>query len=116
MDKLRNAKREKTNRNLDGMVRRMDYPFNTKILECPLPPKFHLSQLESFDGLKDPLDHITTFKMTLSLQQTLNEILSRSFPNPIKGVVRVWFSKLVASSIDNFEQLGNSFVCHFIGG
>nr|XP_023895515.1 uncharacterized protein LOC112007405 [Quercus suber] len=28
----------------------------------------------------------------------------------------MWFSKLATSSIDNFEQLGNSFVCHFIGG
>ena len=28
----------------------------------------------------------------------------------------MWFSKLATSSIDNFEQLGNSFVRHFVGG
>ena len=89
MDELRNAMREKTGQNLDGMVRRMDSPFTTKVLKCPLPPKFRLPQLESFDGLKDPLDHITTFETTLSLQQPPNEILCCSFPTTLKGVVRV---------------------------
>lgn len=42
MDKLRNAMREKTERNLDGIVRRKDSPFTTKFLECPLPLKFCL--------------------------------------------------------------------------
>ena len=74
------------------------------------------AQLESFDGLKDLLDHIITFKTILSLQQPLNEILSCSFPTTLKGATRVWFSKLAMLSIDNFEQLGNSFVHHFVGG
>ena len=67
MDELRNVMREKTDRNLDQMVRRTDSPFIAKVLECSLAPKFHLPQLESFDGLKDLLDRITTFKTTLSL-------------------------------------------------
>ena len=54
MDKLRNVMREKTDRNLDGMVRRTNSPFTTKVLECPMPPKFCPPQLKSFDGLKDP--------------------------------------------------------------
>ena len=51
MDKLRNEMREKTNKNLDGMVRRIDSPFTIKVLKCPLSPKFHLPQLKSFDDL-----------------------------------------------------------------
>ena len=50
MDKLRSAIREKTDRNLDGMVRRTNLPFTTRVLECPMPSKFHLPQLESFYG------------------------------------------------------------------
>ena len=46
----------------------MDSPFIMRVLECPMPLKFRLPQLKSFDGLKDPLDHITTFKTTLGLQ------------------------------------------------
>ena len=114
MDELKNAMKEKTDKNLDGMVKGTDSPFTSKVMECPLSPKFCLPQLESFDGLKDPLDHITTFKMTLSLLQTPDKILCRSFPTILKGVARVWFSKLAQSSIDDFEQFSNSFVHHFI--
>ena len=34
------AIREKTDRNLDGMVRRTNSPFTMKVLECPMPSKF----------------------------------------------------------------------------
>lgn len=89
MDELKNAMKEKTGKNLDGMAKKKDFSFTTRVLECPLPPKFRLPQLESFDGLREPLNHITTFKMTLSLQQTLDEILYRSFPTTLKEVARV---------------------------
>lgn len=116
MDELKNIMKEKTDKNLDGMVKRINSLFTFKVLGCPLLSKFHLPQLRSFNGLRDPLDHITTFKMTLSLQQTPDEILCRSFPTTLKGAVRVWFIKLSRSSIDDFEQLSNSFVRHFVGG
>lgn len=68
MDELKNAMKEKIEKNLDERVKRTDSPFTARVLKCPLSLKFHLPQLESFNGLRDPLDHITTFKMTLSLQ------------------------------------------------
>ncbi|XP_050273178.1 uncharacterized protein LOC126716194 [Quercus robur] len=54
--------------------------------------------------------------MTLGLQQPPDEILCRSFPTTLKGAAREWFTKLPTSSIDNFEQLSNTFLHHFIGG
>ena len=116
MDELRNALKEKTNQSLDRMVRKTDSPFTTAVLECPMPSKFHLPQLEPFDGLKDPLDHLNTFKTTLDLQQPPDKILCRSFPTTLKGAAREWFTKLPTLSINNFEQLGNSFLRHFVGG
>ena len=95
MDELKNAMKGKTTKNLDGMVRRTNFPFTQQVLDHPLPPKFPLPQLELYDGLNDPLGHITTFKMTLSLQLTLDEIMCRSFLTTLKGATRVWFSKLV---------------------
>ena len=68
MDDLRNEIKEKTDWSLDRMVRRRDSPFTMAVLECSVPSKFRLPQLEPFDGLKDPLDHLNTFKMTLGLQ------------------------------------------------
>lgn len=58
-DELTNAMKEKMGKILDRMVKRTDSFFTTKVLECPLLPKFYLPQLKSFDGLKDLLDHIT---------------------------------------------------------
>ena len=58
-DELTNAMKEKIGKILDRMVKRTDSFFTTKVLECPLLPKFYLPQLKSFDGLKDLLDHIT---------------------------------------------------------
>ena len=45
MDDLRNVMREKTNWNLDKMVKRTDSPLSAKVLECPLPSKFCLHNL-----------------------------------------------------------------------
>ena len=103
MDKLRNAIKGKTDQSLDRMVRMMDSPFTTAVLECLVPSKFHLPQLKPFDGLKDPMDHLNTFKMTPGLQQSLNKILCCSFPTTLKGTAKEWFMKLPTSSIDSFE-------------
>ena len=116
MDKLRNAIRAKTNRSLDRMVRTTYSAFTTTVLECPVPSLFHLPQLKSFDELKDPLDHLNTFKITLDLQQPPDEILCHSFLTTLKRAAREWFTKLPTSSIDSFEQLSSAFLCHFIGG
>ena len=67
MDELRNAIRGKTDRSLDRMVRATHLPFTLPILECPMLSKFRLPQLELFDRLKGPQDHLNTFKMTLGL-------------------------------------------------
>nr|XP_023888115.1 uncharacterized protein LOC112000248 [Quercus suber] len=116
MDELRNAIKEKMEWSVDRMVKATDSPFTTAVLECPVPTKFRLPQIESFDGLKDPQNHLNTFKTTLGLQQPPDEILCHSFPTTLKGAAREWFTKLPTSSIDNFDQLSNAFLRHFIGG
>ena len=116
MDELRSAIKEKTERTVDRLVRATDSPFTAAVLECLMPSKFWLPQLEPFDRLKDPQDHLNTFKTTLGLQQPPDEILCRSFPTTLKGAAREWFTKLPTSSIDDFEQLSNAFLRHFIGG
>ncbi|XP_050289587.1 uncharacterized protein LOC126727707 [Quercus robur] len=115
MNELRNAIKGKTDQSLDRIVRKTDSPFTVAIQECLVPSKFRLPQLEPFDMLKDPLDHLNTFKTTLGLQQPPDEILCRSFPTTFKGATREWFNKLPTSSIDNFEQLSSYFVRHFVG-
>ncbi|XP_075674884.1 uncharacterized protein LOC142644090 [Castanea sativa] len=116
IDELRSAIWEKTDQSLERMARRIDSPFTTAVQECLMPSKFCLPQLEQFNGLKDLLDHLNTFKTTLGLQQPLDEILCHSFPTTLKEVAREWFTKLPTSSINSFEQWGNSFLPHFVNG
>ena len=42
MDELGNAVKDKAVENMDEMIRRIDSPFTTKVLNRPLPPKFCL--------------------------------------------------------------------------
>ena len=88
MDELRKAIKGKTDQSLERIVKKTDSPFTMAIQECPVPSKFRLPQLEPFDRLKNPLDHLNTFRTTLGLQQPLNEILCRSFPTTLKGATR----------------------------
>ena len=67
MDKLKSTVKDKAVENLDEMIRRIDSPFTTEVLNHPLPPKFYLPQLESYDGSKDLLDHIESFKTLMLL-------------------------------------------------
>ena len=53
MNELRSAIKEKTNWRLDRLVRATDSPFTIAVLECLVPSKFRLPQLEPFDRLKD---------------------------------------------------------------
>ena len=93
-DELRNATKGKADQSLDRIVRKTDSPFSIAVQECLVPSKFCLPQLEPFDGLKDPLDHQNTFKMTLGVQQPLDEILCHSFPTTLKRATKEWFTKL----------------------
>ena len=67
LNEVNNIMKGKTAMNLDGMIKRTDSPFTASVLECLLPPKFHLPKLEVYDGINDPLDHKGAFKTILSL-------------------------------------------------
>ena len=101
---------------LVDLVNRTDSPFITSVNSFPLPQKFHMPQIESYDGVKDPLDHLETFKTLMHLLGVLDEIMCRAFLMTLKGPARVWFSRLTPSSINTFKELSAQFTSHFIGG
>nr|XP_023911018.1 uncharacterized protein LOC112022630 [Quercus suber] len=103
-DELRTTMKEKTERSVDRLVKVTDSPFTPAVLECPVPSKFRLPQLEPFDGLKDPQDHLNTFKTTLGLQQPPDEILCRSFPTTLKGAARQGERETLRSYVKRFTR------------
>ena len=67
MDLMMNALRRRVSSDLDNLVHQTDSPFNTSINSFPLPPKFRIPQVENYDGNKDPLDHLESFKTLMHL-------------------------------------------------
>ena len=70
---------------VEDLVHRTDSPFVAFINAHPLPPKFKMPSLDSYDGAWDPFDHITTFKTTMHLQGVSDEIMCKVFPTTLKG-------------------------------
>ena len=116
MDLMMNALKGWVSNDLDNLVHRIDSPFTTSINSFPLPQNFRMPQIESYDGAKDPLNYLKTFKTLMHLQGIADEIMCRVFPTTLKGSARIWFSRLTPNSISTFKELSAQFTSHFIGG
>ena len=121
MDQMRKAmdqmKENMRRANLvDDLVHRIDSLFVASINSHPLPSKFKMPSLDLYDGMRDPCDHIATFKTTMHLQGILDKIMCRVFPTTLKGPARVWFSKIPPNTVSSFEEFSKLFVNNFIGG
>ena len=114
MDKMRESIRRVNL--VDDLVHQTNSPFTTSINDHPLPPKFKMPSLDSYDGTRNPFDHITTFKTTMYLQGVSDEIMCKVFPTTLKGPTRVWFNKIPSNIVNSFEELSKLFVNNFIGG
>ena len=101
MEVMMNALKGRVSRDLDDLVNRTDSSFTTFVNCFPLPHKFHMPHIDSYDGVKDPLDHLETIKTLMHLQGVANEIMCRAFPTTLKGA---------------FKELNAQFTSHFIGG
>ena len=67
MDLMMNTLKGWVSSDLDDLVYRTDSPFTTSVNSFPLPQKFHMPHIESYDRAKDPLDHLETFKTLMHL-------------------------------------------------
>ena len=116
MDFMMNAFRGQVSSDLNDLVHRTDSPFTASIISFPLLPKFHMSQVESYNGSKDLPDYLESFKTMMHLQGVADEIMCRAFPTTLKGSTKIWFSRLIPNSISTFKELSAQFASHFIGG
>ena len=115
MEVMMNALKGRVSNDLDDLVNRTDSPFTTSVNSFPLLQKFRMPQIESYDEVKDLLDHLETFKTLMHLQGVPDEIMCRAFPTTLKGPARIWFSRLTPNSINTFKELSAQFTSHFIG-
>ena len=89
----------------DDLVNRISSLFTISINTFPLSQKFRMSQIESYDRVKDPFDHLETFKILMHLQGVPDEIMCRVFSTTLKGPARIWFNRLTPNPINTFKEL-----------
>ena len=70
--------------------------------------------MEAFDGVRDPVDHLNTYKNQMKLHGYQDPVRCRAFAITSKGLALAWFNKLLPSSISSFRELSIAFVSHFI--
>ena len=75
-----------------------------------------MPEVEAYDGSKDPLDHLKSFKTIMHLQGVADKIMCRAFLTTLKGLARVWFNRLTPNFISIFKELSTQFASHFIRG
>ena len=67
MDIMMNDLKGRVSSDLDDLVHQTDLPFTASVNSFPLPPKFCMPQVENYDGNKDPLNHLQSFKTLMHL-------------------------------------------------
>ena len=100
---------------MDTLVQQTESPFMAEVLHFPLPAKFRMPQIEAFDGAKDPVNHLNTYKNQMELHGYQDPVRCKAFTITIKGLALAWFNRLPPSSVSSFRELSIAFVSHFIG-
>ena len=116
IDFMMNALRGQVSSDLDDLVHWTDSPFTASVTSFPLPPKFRMPQMETYNGSKDPLDHLESFKTLMHLQGMADETMCKAFLTTLKGPARIWFSMLTPNFISTSKELSAQFASHFIKG
>ena len=62
LNRVKEVVRRRAPDTMDTLVRQIESPFTAEVLHFPLPTKFRMPQVEAFDGVKDPVDHLNTYK------------------------------------------------------
>ena len=93
---------------MDTLVQQTESSFTAEVLHFPLLAKFRMSQIEAFDGVNDPVDHLNTYKNQMELHGYQDPIRCRAFTITLKGPTLAWFNRLLPSSVSLFKELSKS--------
>ncbi|XP_028556944.1 uncharacterized protein LOC110115884 [Dendrobium catenatum] len=66
-------------------------PLTEAILQHPIPARFKLPSIESYDETSDSYEHIDHYRTIMHIQRAPNALLCQVFPATLKGQARTWF-------------------------
>ena len=101
---MKEVVREHTPDTMDTLVQQNESPFIAEVLHFPLPAKFRMPQVEAFDGARDPVDHLNTYKNQMELQGYQDPVRCRAFAITLKGPALAWFNRLSPSSFPHSKS------------
>ena len=70
---------------MDTLVQQTESPFTAEVLHFPLPAKFRMPQVEAFNGVRDLVDHLNTYKNQMELHGYQDLVRYRAFAITLKG-------------------------------
>ncbi|GKU87454.1 hypothetical protein SLEP1_g1850 [Rubroshorea leprosula] len=88
-------------------------PFNTNIIQEPYPSRFRMPQFETYDGTKDPDDHLHAFCSVMQVKKASDALMCKIFPSTLRGNARTWYYNVQPNSISSYAELAASFTTKF---
>ncbi|GKU89479.1 hypothetical protein SLEP1_g3611 [Rubroshorea leprosula] len=89
------------------------HPLNTNITLEPYPAGFKIPQLETYDGTKDPDDHLHAFYSCMQAQNASDALMCKIFPSTLRGNARTWYYSLPPWSISSYTEMASAFAIKF---
>ncbi|GKV11390.1 hypothetical protein SLEP1_g22653 [Rubroshorea leprosula] len=89
------------------------HPLNTNITLEPYPAGFKIPQLETYDGMKDPDDHLHAFYSCMQAQNASDALMCKIFPSTFRGNARTWYYNLPPRSISSYTEMASTFATKF---
>ncbi|XP_016199776.1 uncharacterized protein LOC107640792 [Arachis ipaensis] len=66
-----------------------------------------------YDGMQDPLEHLTAFEARMNLEGVGDEVRCRAFPVTLAGPAIRWFNNLLQGSVTQFSDISHAFLAQF---
>ncbi|KAL2243415.1 UNVERIFIED_CONTAM: hypothetical protein Sindi_0459500 [Sesamum indicum] len=95
------------------VVQNRNSPFDNKTLMQIVDPNFRMPDLSKYDGMKDPLEHLSAFELVMNLYGQPSPIMAKLFVTTLTGKAQEWFTSLPCEIIETYEQLLQKFKFHF---
>ena len=95
-------------------VPRYQTPFSQEIKELDPPKKFTPLRFTLYDGKSKPRSYVSHVRQMMALWNHMDTLMCRVFLSSLGDLGLKWFDKMVATLIEKFHQLTESFVARFI--
>ncbi|GJU07691.1 reverse transcriptase domain-containing protein [Tanacetum coccineum] len=88
--------------------------FTPRIRYFDFPKTKMPSHIKTYDGSKDPEDHLKLFQAAAKTERWAMTTWCHMFNSTLIGNARVWFDDLPAESIDSYDDLKKAFLENYL--